>query len=107
MANGTPPLWLNFDEACVPKGEGGAVGAVVGRLWWPTAEEPLDAFAGKYKKTCLSLLLTVAAEADVQATLPQIFWATMPLSQWALLACKGQVLRSFGGNDLLGTLGQL
>lgn len=44
MANGTPPLWLNFDEACVPKGEGGAVGAVVGRLWWPTAEEPLDAF---------------------------------------------------------------
>lgn len=82
MANGTPPLWLNFDEACVPKGEGGAVGAVVGRLWWPTAEEPLDAFAGKYKKTCLSLLLTVAAEAAVQATLPQIFLgnhATFPV----------------------------
>lgn len=73
LANGAQPLWLNFDEASIPKGQVGLSGAVIGRLWWPHGEEPLDSFAGKHRKTCLSLLLTVAAEDHVQQFLPQIF----------------------------------
>eukprot|EP00435_Cladocopium_sp_Y103_P039174 s596_g10.t1 len=73
LANGTPPLWLNFDESSIQKGQGGASGAVVARPWWPVCQEPVDRFAGKFKKVCSSLLLTVSPEPEVQDSLPQIF----------------------------------